>query len=30
MGNDHTLEIVGVGSIKVKMDGGVIHTIPEV
>ena len=30
MGNDHALEIVGVGSIKVKMDDGVIHIIPNV
>ena len=30
MGNDHALEIVGVGCIKVKMDDGVVHIILEV
>ena len=30
MGNDHALEIVGIGSIKAKMDDGVIRTIPKV
>ena len=30
MGNDHALEIFGIGSIKVKMDDDVIHTILEV
>ena len=30
MGNDHALEIFGIGSIKIKMDDDVIHTILEV
>ena len=30
MGNDHALEIVGIGSIKEMMDDGVISTIPKV
>ena len=30
MGNDHALEIFGIGSIKVKMHDDVIHTILEV
>jgi hypothetical protein len=27
MGNDHALEIVGIGTIKLKMYDGSIHTI---
>ena len=30
MGNDHALEIVGVGFIKVKMNDGVSHIILEI
>ena len=29
-GNDHALEMVDIGSIKVKIDDGMIHTILEV
>lgn len=27
MGNGHALEIVGVGTIKIKMCDGIIHTV---
>jgi hypothetical protein len=30
MGNDHALEIAGIGTIKLKMYDGSIHTISEV
>ena len=30
MGNDHVLEIVGIGTMKIKMFDGIIHTIGEV
>ncbi|KAH9789507.1 Integrase catalytic domain-containing protein [Citrus sinensis] len=30
MGNDHALEIAGIGTIKIKMFDGTIHTIGEV
>ena len=30
MGNDHALEIVGMGFIKVKMNDGVSHIILEI
>ncbi|KAH9769282.1 hypothetical protein KPL71_011940 [Citrus sinensis] len=30
MGNDHALEIAGIGTIKIKMFNGTIHTIGEV
>ena len=30
MGNDHTLEIVGIGTIKIKIFDGIIRTIGEV
>jgi hypothetical protein len=29
MGNDHALEIAGIGTIKLKMYDGSIHTILE-
>ena len=30
MGNDHALEIAGIGTIKIKMFDGTIHTIQKV
>ena len=30
MGNDHALEIAGIGTIKIKMFDGTIRTIGEV
>ena len=30
MGNDHALEIVGIGTIKLKMYDDIIHTIQKV
>ena len=30
MGDDHALEIAGIGTIKIKMFDGTIHTIGEV
>ena len=30
MGNDHALEIVGVGTVKIKMYDGTVRTIQEV
>ena len=30
MGNDHALEIAGIGTIKPKMYDGIVHTTQEV
>ena len=30
MGDDHTLEIVGIGTVKIKIFDGIICTIEEV
>ena len=30
MGDDHALEIVGLGNIKIKMFDGAVHTIEQV
>ena len=30
MGDNHALEIVGIGTIKIKMYDGIIHTIQGV
>ena len=30
MGDNHALKIVGIGTIKIKMYDGIIHTIQEV